>query len=144
MVMGVLAGCSGGPADDPDLVPATGTVMYNNKPVSGATITFIIEKAPIATGSTDAEGKFSMTTGGRPGAPVGNAKVSITKVSAAQDNLASMTPADMANMAAKGNMTIAETKEEIPSKYNAPDKSGLVATVDKDGTKNVFEFRLVD
>ena len=144
MMMGVLAGCSGGPSDDPDLVPATGTVLYNNKPVSGATITFIIEKSPIATGTTDAEGKFSMTTGGRPGAPLGSAKVSVTKVSAAQDNLASMTPADMANMAAKGNMAIAATKEEIPSKYNAPDKSGLVATVDKDGTKNVFEFRLVD
>lgn len=138
------AGCSGAPADEPNLVPATGTVLYNNKPVSGANITFIVDKAPIATGSTDADGKFSLTTGGRPGAPLGNAKVSISKVSATQENLTSMTPQDMANMAAQGQKAIGTTVEEIPSKYNSPEKSGLVATLDEDGSKNVFEFRLVD
>jgi len=74
----IVCGCGGG-AGGPDLVPVTGTVLYQGKPIAGATVTMQPEKGPIANGFTDAEGKFRMTTGGRPGVPVGNAKVGITK-----------------------------------------------------------------
>ena len=143
LLLVAIVGC-GGVNDAPNLVAATGTVLYNNEPVSGATVTFIVEKAPLATGTTDAEGKFVLTTGGRPGAPLGNAKVSISKVSASQENLTSMKPEDMANMAAQGKMKLAESKPAIPLKYATPDKSGLTAALDANAESNVFEFRLVD
>jgi transcriptional regulator of nitric oxide reductase len=132
--MTVLCGC-GGETDAPDLVAATGSVFYQDKPISGATVTFIVQGAPIATAFTNA-------TGGRPGAPLGSAKVAIVKESASASELAGMTPQDMADMAAKGKMKLYDAKEEIPAKYSNPDKSGLVATLDKDGDKNVFEFKL--
>lgn len=140
----LVTGCGGGPDDAPSLVSATGVVLYKGEPVSGANVTFIVENAPIASGSTDAEGKFSMTTGGRPGAPLGNAKVAISKASASAAATSNMTAEDMAKMAAQGQMSLGTTKEELPAKYAQPDKSGLVATLDPDGAKNVFEFRLVD
>jgi hypothetical protein len=139
-----FCGCGGGEADAPNLVAASGVVLYKDKPISGATVTFMVEGAPIATGSTNDEGKFSLTTGGRPGAPLGNAKVAISKVSATAVDLTAMKPNDMADMASKGKMVIAEQKEEIPKKYSNPEKSGLIATLDANGEKNVFEFRLVD
>ncbi len=141
----VVTGC-GGVADAPDMVSAKGTVLYNGKPVSGANVTFIVEGAPIAIGSTDAEGAFSLTTGGRPGAPLGDAKVSISKTeeTASPGGGGDMTPQDMANMAAAGKMDAAPRKPEIPLKYSDPNNSELVALLDADGTKNVFEFRLVD
>lgn len=140
----VLAGC-GGVSDAPTLVSATGKVTYKDAPVAGASVTFIIDGSPIANGSTDSEGKFVMSTGGRPGVAIGTAKVGIVKVAAAAEDRSKMTPADMAKMAAASNMkSMAAPKAEIPEKYASPDKSTLTAIIDADGTKNVFEFRLVD
>ena len=64
----LLAGC-GGESDAPNLVAATGSVFYKDKPIAGANVTFMVEKAPLAMGTTNAEGKFVISTGGRPGAP---------------------------------------------------------------------------
>ncbi len=139
-----LAGCGGGAGDAPELAPASGTVLYNDKPISGATVTFIIEGKPLATGLTNAEGKFTITTGGRPGAPVGSAKVSIAKASAAAVDMSAMKPEDMAKMAQENRGAMPTPKSEIPLKFGDPVKGGLVATVGTDGAQNVFEFRLVD
>lgn len=136
-------GCGGG-GDSQVLVSATGTVYYEDQPISGATVTFRIEGAPLATGITNSEGKFVMTTGGRPGAPIGNAKVGIAKVSAPKEDLTSMTPEDMQKMQIAQGDSPAEIKSEIPVKFANPDGSELVATLDTDGSKNVFEFRLSD
>lgn len=140
----VCAGCTGTPADTPTVVPATGIVLYNGTPLPGATVTFLLDKSPIATGITDSDGRFSMTTGSQPGATVGNAKISISSDSVDHAKLYSMPPQEMANLAAGGNTVTAPVKDGIPSRYNSPDTSGLIATVSPDGTKNVFEFRLVD
>lgn len=139
-----IGGC-GGVSDAPDLVEATGTVLYNDAPVSGANVTFIVEGSPISTASTNAEGKFVMTTGGRPGAPLGNAKVGISKAPPTSVTGGEPTPEDMAKMAA-ANMgkSVEPPAPEVPLKYGNPAGSGLTATLDKDGAKNVFEFRLVD
>ena len=87
-----------------------------------------------------------MTTGGRPGAPLGNAKVGIAKTSTSGEELTSMKPEDMEKMA-KTQMDSPrppETKSEIPGKFGNPENSGLVATLDIEASKNVFEYRLSD
>ena len=141
-----LCGC--GAADTLTLAPVTGTVLYNGKPISGATVAMISEKGQMANGFTDSEGKFRMTTGGRPGVPVGLAKVGISKMSG------NAAPVDIKNLKPEDMMKIQKTtggvakdlapKSEIPSKYAKPEESKLTAAVDKDGKKNVFEFILVE
>lgn len=138
-----MIGCGSG-SDGPSLVTAGGTVFYKDAPVSGAVVTFEVEKSPIAVGTTNADGKFTITTGGRPGAPLGAAKVGITKAGAAQQDMTSMKPEDMRAMQMKGGGSTPIAKPEIPLKYGDPGKSGLTATLDADGSKNVFEFRLQD
>jgi hypothetical protein len=143
LLAAAMVGCAGSD-DAPSLVAATGTVFYEDKPVAGATVTFQVENAPISTGLTNAEGKFTMTTGGRPGVPLGPAKVGIAKVTATQQDMTAMKPEDMQKMQMQNKGVTPMAKPEIPEKYGNPEKSGLVATLDADGGKNVFEFRLVD
>ncbi|MEJ7592318.1 MAG: hypothetical protein WKF77_12275 [Planctomycetaceae bacterium] len=142
-----LAGCSGGESDAPNLVAANGTVLYKDQPIAGATVTFVVEKSPLATGTTNAEGKFTITTGGRPGAPLGNAKVGVSKAAPAVSAMGGeMKPEDLVKMSAESMKTggAAVAEPEIPIKYGNPETSGLTAVLDADGSKNVFEFRLQD
>lgn len=142
LVAGALAGC--GSDDSPTLVPATGTVYYNDKPISGAMVTFQVEGKPLATGQTNAEGKFVITTGGRPGAPLGDAKVGIAKTAAGTQDMTSMKPDDMRAMQMANKNRVPDVKPEIPVKYGDPQNSKLVATLSANGDENVFEFRLTD
>lgn len=64
------------------LVPVTGTVMYNNAPVEGATVTFS-SSSITAFDSTDAEGKFSLKTRQGEGAEPGKYTVTVSKVTQA-------------------------------------------------------------
>lgn len=145
LMLALFVGGCGGVSDEPDLVAATGTVFYNDKPVSGATVTFVVEKSPLSTGLTNAEGKFVMTTGGRPGAPFGNAKVGIAKATSMAAMGGDPKPEDMMKMAAENmGKNTAAPAPEVPLKFGTPEGSGLTATLDKDASKNVFEFRLVD
>jgi hypothetical protein len=61
-LLGGLWGCNKGPAVA--TFPVTGTVTYGGKPVEGASVMFMSKNpdGPRATGETDAEGKFSLTT----------------------------------------------------------------------------------
>lgn len=145
LVVTTLLGCGG--SDGPLLSSVTGTVLYQNKPISGATVTMISEKGLMSNGFTDKEGKFRMTTGGRAGVPVGNAKVGIVKMSgAATVDIKSMKPEDMAKLQKAGGGVAKDLspKSEIPTKYADPEKSKLIAVVDRDGRKNVFEYILVE
>jgi len=71
----VIAGCS---RTGPQFVPADGTLTFEGKPLSGATVTFVPEKGPVAMGITDSDGKFSLSSGSHRGIVVGQATVSIT------------------------------------------------------------------
>jgi len=141
-----LCGCGGSNAIP--LVGVTGKVTYQGKAVSGATVTMISEKGQISNGFTDNDGNFRMTTGGRAGVPVGNAKVGITKMTAstATVDLKQMKPEDMRSQQMSGGGVAKDLtpKSEIPKKYADPEKSLLVATIDRDSSKNVFEYPLVE
>jgi hypothetical protein len=95
---------------------------------------------------TDANGEFTVTTSGRPGAIIGDHKVGITKMTegAAATNIENPTPDDMKKMQMGGGAAASPPKSEIPERYANPENSGLTATVSSDASQNEFEFPLVD
>ncbi|MEY4178504.1 MAG: hypothetical protein RLY70_2078 [Planctomycetota bacterium] len=142
-----FVGCGG--EGGPSLSPVKGVVKYNGAPVQGASVSFLYESGQLAVGATDASGSFSLTTNGRPGAPLGAAKVGVNKVDTAAggQDTTTMKPEDMQKMQMeimkRGNQAAA--KPPLPLKYQDPSKSGLTAEVAAGGVdKNTFEFNLVD
>jgi hypothetical protein len=142
-----LVGC-GQEADGPALAEVSGTVNYQGKPLAGANVTMISTGGHLSTGTTSADGKFKMTTAGRPGVPLGKAKVGVVKLSepSVKVDTASMKPEDMQKLQTAGGGKAKElvSKSEIPEKYAQPDQSGFVADVVADVQKNVFTYDLVD
>ena len=72
------AGC--GPAG-PELHPAGGTVRFaDGTPVAGAVVEYLPPSGgPAARGRTDADGRFTLATGGRAGAVAGNHRVGVSR-----------------------------------------------------------------
>lgn len=145
-----LTGCGeGGPA----LGQVEGTVKYKGAPVAGATITFVMPDGQIASGATGPDGKYTLMTGSRNGAPIGTASVGITKFGSVG---AAPTAAPADPTAAPGGtpdlkaqmeqmMAAGTPKNELPEKYADPKTSGLTAPVVAGGKdKNTHNFDLVD
>jgi hypothetical protein len=147
VVCAALVGCGQGD-DGPALAVVSGTVNYKGKPLEGANVTMLSAGGHLSTGTTSADGKFQMTTNGRPGVPLGKVKVGISKMSepTAKVDAASMKPEDMQKMqtAGGGKAKDLTTKSEIPEKYAHPERSGLSSEVVADAPKNVFTYDLVD
>jgi hypothetical protein len=131
----LVAGCNDGPA----LYPVTGSVSLDGKPVDGASVTFISSDGQPVFATTDSSGNYAMLTNGKPGVPVGEYKVTVSKV-ASSPAISMNTPEDMKKMQAAGPMP--KPMSLVPERYASPDKSGLTATVTKDKSKNVFPLNL--
>ncbi len=136
-----LTGC--GPSGPP-LAPASGTVTHNGTPVEGANVTLVSVADPlaVANGVTDAQGKFTLQTNGKPGAPIGKNNVGIAKGGMAQ---MSAEKAKKATMGIPDSSLMKNTKSEseLPKKYAGPSSSGLSANVES-GKSNDFVFDLTD
>jgi hypothetical protein len=69
----ILAGC-GGPSLGP-MVPVQGKVTFNGTPLPDGDVQFVPldenAKAPIASGNIEADGSYTLSTNGKPGAHVG-------------------------------------------------------------------------
>lgn len=104
----VLAGCGG----DGGFAPVTGRVLLNGKPVEGAAVLFEPEAGGVpATGVTNANGEFSLsTTGHGVGAAIGKHGVSVSKQVVAQPNRK------------------VEEGEIVPMKYETPEKYASTRT----------------
>ena len=143
-----FSGGCGGDAATVALVEAKGTVHFNGKPLSNATVMFIPENGPSASGTTGPDGTFQLTTGGRRGAAVGACRVTIMAVAVgsneALDKLSRMKPEDMEKMTvdALEKLQREAATEVIPSKFSSPNDSGQTATVSDDATVNDFFFDL--
>ena len=129
----IAVGCDSGPK----LVPASGTVTLKDKPIPGADVIFVPDAGggPVI-GRTDEEGKFSLTTDGKPGAYAGSYKVALTAVrqirQVSEDEAVTMS-----------NEQIAANHESlIPNKFNNTISSGLTATVSENPDDNQFNFQL--
>lgn len=120
-------GCGG-----PGATAAGGTVTYQGQPVVDATVLFTPdgggEGAAMATGKTDAQGKFTLTTKSpNDGAIPGNYKVSISPAQAVQPEGDYSTP----------------PPPPFPAKYMDPLVTDLKATV-ASGGDNQFALELKD
>lgn len=138
-----LAGCSDG-TKIPEVVKVTGKVTYKDQPVADAEVGFLskLDNKDVkpASGKTDAEGEFSLTTYVDPqhevsGATPGDYKVVVTK-----NEVVDLEAARKAFTSGKPNMTF---KKLVPVKYTSKDTSPLEATVAVDGENN-FDFKLAD
>ncbi len=145
LLTSLTAGCGG--SDGVELATAGGTVTLQGAPVAGASVTFIPEKGPVAVGTTNDQGKFKLSTGGRPGASLGKCGVSVTLV-APSDELSGKTPEEQSMELTKkmgdaqGKYGEKESKSLVPEKYSRSDSSGLSFTVTSDASKNDFAITL--
>jgi hypothetical protein len=118
----LVAGCS-----QSDTVAVTGTVMLNGKPADKAEVMFNPKQGRLATGVTDAEGRFALSTA-KPGDGAMPGEYVVT--------LAEYYPPDKPPALPKGGGLL---PSRFPPKYADPGKSPLTATVER-GKKNDFQF----
>ena len=152
-----LSGCNS--SSGVTTVPVTGSVTYKGSPVEGAQVVFssVSPGGRTASGTTDAQGAFTLTTYVGPteqpkGAVAGDYTVTVSKV----DSSAVAAPVDssteegrkqmmtmMTSGVQKPGAKAAGPKSLLPEKYADPKKSDLKASVAA-GTPNEFKFELKD
>ena len=131
LVLVCVVGC-GEPGTAPT-VKVTGTVTYNGDPVEGASVAFIPESGRPASGTTDASGKFTLTTfKSGDGAVPGKHAVAITE------------PSEDTNTEGEVDYSLPdEPAGRFPAKYTDPTTSGFTATVEEGGQTD-FTFNMTD
>ncbi|QEG38224.1 carboxypeptidase-like regulatory domain-containing protein [Roseimaritima ulvae] len=144
-----MVGCGGG-SGFPDPAPVEGSVSYKGKPVEGATVTFLAAgdgAGRSASGTTDASGKFQLTTfSTNDGALPGEYNVTIAKSEPKADmgEVDAENPGEsyeqMMAAASSGSMAAME-KNSLPEKYSDASQSGLKRSV-VEGQENKFDFDL--
>lgn len=133
-------GCNKNPLG---VVKVTGTVKLDGNPVPGATVIFapVDSGSPTASGKTDANGVFLVTSAGADGgtgAKPGEYLVGVSKMEV-EDKTAGMTQEQIDAM--PQDYTPAKVTRHIPQKYEAAQNSGLKASVSQAGP-NEFTFEL--
>ena len=144
----VIAGCGG--SSRPEVVPVSGTVVYNGAPVEGARVAFRTEGSPrAATGITDSDGAYTLTTfDSNDGAIPGEHTVTIAKFeqeSSTEIPSANFDPANPGEAYAKAMEAAAKGQDKpdskLPGKFADPATTPLTRTV-VSGEDNVFNFDL--
>jgi hypothetical protein len=144
------------------LVPVAGTVRLGGKPVEGAVVVFAPEAetpgtVPVATGRTDAEGRFFLLTNYEPrstgkGAVPGRHRVTISKMINGKELPKEMYATKLAEhrkmvREMKLQLSVNEGQEDLfyvemaPEKYTRMDTSPLSVDVVA-GKENAFDFAL--
>ena len=142
-VLGCLVAFFGGCGETgPDLCPVTGTVIYQGGPVEDAVVAFRGEAATkLATGRTDAEGRFELTTfEDGDGAVAGKHQVTVSKF--VVEGPGTSGPVSM-DEAAENPQPQAESRNFLPAKYADPARPLIELTVSEDGP-NDFTIELSD
>jgi hypothetical protein len=134
----VAAGCSSGPSG-PKLVPASGTVTLDDKPLGNADVMFIPKDdthGQAAVARTDESGKFELLSNDRQrkGAAAGSYRVVISKLVTPDGR--DFTPDPNA-----GPMDTGGFKEVLPATYTDPLQTILTADVPDSGT-STLDFKL--
>lgn len=122
----VAAGCS----RSLELIPVTGIVTLDGKPVEDAAVLFMpMAGGPAASGTTDAQGRFQLSSVNQSGVVPGEHQVTITK-----QTMLGITPDGLPDA---GGIRI---QWHVPEKYSRPETSGLKANVDP--SQGEFRFSL--
>ena len=140
------AGCGG--ESLPNRVPVEGTVLYKQKPLAGATVSFQAKDAPrLASGITDDNGKFILTMfNPNDGAMPGEHKITVVKLDTSNVVKGEMSAGDPGEAYAKAMTQAASTprggvKDELPSIYGDMNTTPLKETVSATGP-NTFTLQL--
>lgn len=138
----LATGCTGGPA----FVPVTGTLTLDGRPLGEAEVVFVPDPAKgaagdNASGTTDAQGRFTLRTGrtGRAGAPPGVYRVTVTDLSGVADLTApdAAPPGDGLG----GPRPVAPKRPRVPPAYADPSRTPLRGVEVRAGGP-AFEFDL--
>jgi hypothetical protein len=126
-----ILGCGGG---EDKLTPVHGRVFYHGQPLPGGTIVFTPDperggRGPLACGEIGPDGRYTLHTGGSPGAVAGWHRVTIAAASpAGRAGGREPLPADASGA-------------DLPRKYSDPERSGLSREV-KPGQAADQDFHL--
>ena len=136
-----LIGCGGGGSDLPELIPVQGTILLDDKPVSGATVSFApVGEGNVVTGVTDAEGKYELIySNENKGIPEGSYRVSVAYGEFWEPTYPDGFDEESASEAEKAKYTTPPV--EIPARYSGEDTS-LEAEV-KQGNSDPIDFKLI-
>jgi hypothetical protein len=138
LCLGLAAGCGADakPAWRPTVVPAGGVVRFQGHPLEGALVTFSNAKlGASASGRTDAEGKFTLTTfESADGAVPGKNMVSVSKVQT-PDQVVDKSSAPMVRNARTGPPR--QNRWLIPKRYGNASTSGLTVDVGESGSTDI-------
>jgi len=140
------------------LYKAGGTVTYNGKAVAGANVVCQYDDDDSCSGTTDAAGKFTLTSAtSAKGAKAGKGTILVTKTAGETAPIAagpSKDPMDMMKMMQKGveknkdkmmqGQADITPKSELPAKYANAKTSDLKFEITSDEKKNNFEVVLKD
>lgn len=124
------------PPDVPELIPVSGTVTLDGKPVEGAVVLFIPTGSTnfSALGATDAEGKYKLQTRTgqqlRDGVPAGEYRVAVSRMVKPDG---SPLPPDPSTPPA-----MVGAREQIAPEFSLPGQSRLKARVAQGS--NTFDF----
>lgn len=118
------------------LVPVSGCVRLDGKPLAEASITFISSRDQVP-GRTDANGRYEL----QPGAAANDYRVIISKLEGSPQAMLSVDPA-AASQAASGVKASSPPKQAVPARYSDPVKTELRFTVSPPGTSRA-DFDLV-
>lgn len=115
LALAVLVGCGGG------LKPVEGVVTLDGKALEGAMVQFNNADnpgAPSAEGTSDASGKFTLSSRGKKGVPAGNYKATVTKTeSKAGAGAASVAPGSPEYLKMMKGAAAGPAKSLVPAKY---------------------------
>ncbi len=133
-------GCSTGPSL-PKVVPVKGTVTFRGKPLADARVSFYAKGSPApATGETDADGKFELTSFKKgDGAVPGENKVTVIVVGGQSSDLTVPDPTAIAKGTSRGPMKASvpgvEPKgaAQLPKIYGDAAATPLTLTVGPNG-----------
>ena len=137
LLLGLLAGCGrGGGEAGPKLVPVSGTVTLDGKPLSGAMVTFLpvgATQGRSCYGVTGADGRYEiMENEKNKGAPIGEFSVLVNKWVMADGS-------DFRSDTQQSPME-AGARELLPPQYSMEGSSTLKATVAAGGS--TVDFKL--
>ena len=132
----MAAGCGGGNPNPPKLMPVSGTVTLDGRPLSGVMVSFVPTGSTHGSGArghTDNAGRYELTaTHGGKGTPVGDYRVVARK----------LVMPDGSNFPANSNVAPfnSPARQVLPAKYSERDRTVLAALV-RDGA-NTIDFPL--
>jgi len=138
-----LSGCQGD--GKPEVAPTTGVVTYDGEPVAKASVAFVpMGEAPNAIGTTDDEGRFTLTTfNPGDGAVVGAHRVIVVPHNPNLEQLSGDMSDPNEYLAAVAEAEAREKQSSLPPRYASVETTDLTVTV-KPGTENELSLKLTD